>query len=339
MGIVIQHQVPVATAGGIAYEAGLGEFQKEADKFYEGQRQFDEQMAQREAQMAQQQEQFRWKMAQDQNQFGRNMGYRYDLANMQNEQQNRRMGESAYQFDAGLQDRGLDRMARYQIADERNQLAGKEIEQRGASALSRETRADQRLMQTQMSRTGLAAAANINKHQFRSEEQKQQAVDQWVQQYGDYFDGQFPYATPYQSNANHTGYGTAIKQFEQAFGNSEDAQRFAGMIYGPSEDGEQELLIDASEIPGMMMSFQNNMEDTNTKRMNIAATQQEKSQKEMVSAYGDMRDMEFQRSEAMADLLEERRKNNFDMRKFYYSTLKVKGEDGKFEQLSPDAAK
>ena len=27
------------------------------------------------------------------------------------------------------------------------------------------------------------------------------------------------------------------------------------------------------------------------------------------------------------------------MRKFYYSTLKVKGEDGKFEQLSPDAAK
>jgi len=231
MPITIQHQVPVATAGGIAYEAGLGEFQKEADKFYEGQRQFDEQLALQQAQFAE-----------SQAQFDRTQNYRYDLASMQNAMQGRKLDESAYQFDLGMQDRGLDRMARYQMADERNQLAGQEIEQRGASALSRETRADQRLMQTQMNRTGLAAAASINGHQFRSEEQKQQAVDQWVQKFGDYFNGQFPFQTQYQANPNNLNTGEAMKRIESMLGpGSEDR---AGELYGrlyttDPETGEQ----------------------------------------------------------------------------------------------------
>ncbi len=318
MAINIQHQVPVSTAGQIAYGAGLGEFQKEADAFYEGQRQFDEQMAIKQQQMQQQE-----------NQFTRNMGYQRDLAMLRDDQLNRKLGQNDYQYDMGLQSREADRALRYQMGDERNQLLGQEMEQRGQLSMNREQRGDMRRMQTQMSQTGMAAAANIEKTQFRNKEQKQQAIDQWVEQFGQYFNDQYPMQSTMDSHKNSLDYGAAVQQFTEGFGSEELGKRFASMVFGPGENDEPELLVPPEDLPRYKMDFQKiqdavkfQSDREDTARLKTKADYQIKQQDTQAGYRNDFYDMQMEAQEKVNDLFRDQQ-NDIQKERVRLDTMKT----------------
>ena len=193
MPIRIQNSVDPAVAGRLAYEGGLGLYNLDQQREAEKQRQFDTQIGQRESQ------------------FARNLQYQYDLASLTAGQKQQAMQQDAYQFDAGLASRegmaGDNRQFSYDMQQQQLGAAQEGREFQAKQQMSRDARGVIAKKQQQMTEIGANRAMAIEKHQYRNKEQKQQVVDQWVEGFGEYFGGKYPFATPFEANPNQIDIG------------------------------------------------------------------------------------------------------------------------------------
>lgn len=205
MAINIEYSVPVETSGQIAYDAGRGIFEQKEDAFNLQQEALDQRGSQ----------------------FDRNLNYQQQLAMLKNQQFQQQQYQQDSQFNQQMQSRAYesdaDRQFRLMQMGIQNQagIAGEgRAEDRAIRgedrqqerALSGELRAEQRGMQKQQYTKALAAAGAIEQTKNLRPEQRQQAVDQWIKQYGGMpeFDGQFPFQSTLKENINNVPVGEAV---------------------------------------------------------------------------------------------------------------------------------
>lgn len=163
--------------------------------------------AQRQAEIARQQSNLDRQFEQQSLQGDRDIKLRYDLAALQNQQQNRQLGAGMYQFDAQRQDRAalaeMDMASRFQqelmrqngFADMREADAELQDQRLTADLTKEQMRIKQHYQDREFNQAMAAAKMIEEQRQTMSPEMYDQARQQWDQRYGQTA-GEYPLMGP-----------------------------------------------------------------------------------------------------------------------------------------------
>lgn len=189
MAITLRYQIPAAEQAAAYEQVGVA------------------QDAQRQAEIARQQANFDRQFEQQSLQGDRELKLKYDLAALNNQQQNRQLGANMYQLDAQRQDRTalaeLDVASRYQqelmrqegFADMREADADLQTQRLGVDLTKEQMRIKQHYNDRAFNQAMAAAKAIEEQRQTMSPEMYEQARGQWDSRYA-MTAGEYPFTGP-----------------------------------------------------------------------------------------------------------------------------------------------